>query len=233
MITKPTTDRGRATVTRVLEAACVLFAKQGVRATTLDEIGAAAGVGRGQFYHFFADKADLVADVVALQVDRVIASMQPSFDAMSTAADVRAWCDDAVRSYASSNDPIRCPIGSLVHELDQDEGPARDALKAGFARWEALFVKGLQRVADSGGLIAGADPKLLAHGLLAAYQGGVLLADVSGDVEPLRRALETLTATALVPKHHCVRVGRTDGRGARVAAKSFARRPTRSSRRSS
>jgi TetR/AcrR family transcriptional repressor of nem operon len=199
VITKPTTDRGRATVTRVLEAACALFAKQGVRATTLDEIGAAAGVGRGQLYHFFADKADLVADVVALQVERVIASMQPSFDAMCTAADVRAWCDNAVRSYASSNDPIRCPIGSLVHELDQDEGPARDALKAGFARWEALFVKGLQRVAASGGLIAGADPKLLAHGLLAAYQGGVLLADVSGDVEPLRRALEAVTATTLAP----------------------------------
>lgn len=232
MITKPTTDRGRATVTRVLEAACVLFAKQGVRATTLDEIGAAAGVGRGQLYHFFADKADLVADVVALQVERVIASMQPSFDAMSTAADVRAWCDDAVRSYASSNDPIRCPIGSLVHELDQDEGPARDALKAGFARWEALFARGLQRVADNGGLIAGADPKLLAHGLLAAYQGGVLLADVSGDVEPLRRALETVMAAALVSKQHGSRARLSDKRGASVAAKSSAARPTRSSRRS-
>lgn len=199
MITKPTTDRGRATVSRVLESACVLFAKQGVRATTLDEIGAAAGVGRGQLYHFFAGKADLVADVVALQVEQVIASMQPSFDAMSTAADVRAWCDDAVSSYASSNDPIRCPIGSLVHELDHGEGPARDALKAGFARWEALFAEGLRRVADNGDLIAGADPSLLAHGLLAAYQGGVLLADVSGDVEPLQRALEAVTTTALVP----------------------------------
>src|SRR5690348_2059558 len=118
MITTPTTDRGRATVSRVLDAACVLFAKQGVRATTLDEIGKAAGVGRGQLYHFFADKADLVADVVALQVERVIASTQPSCDAWSTAADVRAWCEEAVGGYASSNDPIRCPIGSLVHELD-------------------------------------------------------------------------------------------------------------------
>jgi TetR/AcrR family transcriptional regulator, transcriptional repressor for nem operon len=231
VITKPTTDRGRATVARVLEAACGLFAKQGVRATTLDEIGAAAGVGRGQLYHFFGDKADLVADVVALQVERVIASMQPSFDAMSTAADVRAWCDDAVRFYASSNDPIRCPIGSLVHELDQDEGPARDALKAGFARWEALFVKGLQRVDASGGLIAGADPKLLAHGLLAAYQGGVLLADVSGDVEPLRRALEAVTAAALVPKQHASRARLPAKRGASTA-KSFAGRPTRPSKRS-
>jgi hypothetical protein len=40
---------------------------------------------------------------------------------------------------------------------------------------------------------------VLAAGLLAAYQGGVLLADAMGDVEPLRRALETVTETALVP----------------------------------
>lgn len=199
MITQPTTDRGRATVSRVLDAACVLFAKQGVRATTLDEIGTAAGVGRGQLYHFFAGKADLVADVVALQVERVIASMQPSFEAMSTAADVRAWCDEAVRLYADSTDPIRCPIGSLVHELDRDDGPARDALKAGFVRWEGLFAQGLRRVADNGGLAADTDPTVLAAGLLAAYQGGVLLADAMGDVEPLRRALETVTETALVP----------------------------------
>jgi AcrR family transcriptional regulator len=169
-----------------------------VRATTLDEIGAASGVGRGQLYHFFAGKADLVADVVSLQVERVIASMQPSFADMSTAADVRAWCDDAVRAYASSNDPIRCPIGSLVHELDKD-GPARAALKAGFARWEALFAEGLRRVAGNGGLRAGTDPDMLAGGLLAAYQGGVLLADARGDVEPLRRALETVTSAALAP----------------------------------
>jgi AcrR family transcriptional regulator len=199
MITNPTTDRGRATVARVLEAACVLFATDGVRATTLDEIGAAAGVGRGQLYHFFADKADLVADVVGFQVERVISSIQPPFEAMSTADDVRAWCEAAVRSHASTSDPIRCPIGSLVYQLDADAAAARAALTAGFARWERLFTAGLRRVADNGELLAGTDPSVLAAGLLAAYQGGMLLADVRGDVEPLRRALQTVMAAALPP----------------------------------
>jgi TetR/AcrR family transcriptional repressor of nem operon len=214
VITQPTTDRGRTTVSRVLDAACVLFAKQGVRATTLDEIGTAAGVGRGQLYHFFADKADLVADVVALQVERVIASMQPYFDTMSTAADVRAWCNEAVSLYASSDDPIRCPIGSLVHELDRDDGPARDALKTGFTRWEKLFAQGLRRVADNGGLLDGTDPAMLAGGLLAAYQGGVLLADARGDVEPLRRALEAVMNAALAPPATLGRRSRTRSKAA-------------------
>lgn len=200
MITEPTTDRGRATVARILEAACVLFARQGVRATTLDEIGSAAGAGRSQLYHFFADKADLVSDVVRFQVDRVLSSVQPAFDDVDTAADLRAWCADAIRAHAASADPIRCPIGSLVYELDRsDDGPARATLKSGFARWEQVLAEALQRVADDGGLLPGTEPTILAAGLLAAYQGGMLLADVSGDVAPLRHALDTALAAALGP----------------------------------
>lgn len=204
MITEPTTDRGRATVARILEAACVLFTRQGVRATTLDEIGNAAGAGRSQLYHFFADKADLVSDVVRFQVDRVLSSVQPSFDDVNTAADLRAWCADALRAHAASDDPIRCPIGSLVYELDRSaDGPARATLKSGFARWEQVMANALQRVADSGGLLPGTDPAVVAAALLAAYQGGMLLADVSGDVAPLQHALDTALAAALgpAPKH--------------------------------
>src|SRR6516164_333408 len=129
MITRPTTDRGRATVGRVLDAACSLFAEKGVRATTLDEIGAAAGVGRGQLYHFFAGKADLVADVVGLQVERIVDPIRPAVDAMSTADDVRNFCE-AIISLHDSSEKIRCPLGSLVPQLD-DDNTAREVLKAG------------------------------------------------------------------------------------------------------
>jgi TetR/AcrR family transcriptional regulator, transcriptional repressor for nem operon len=186
-------------VQRVLDAACTLFSQRGVRATTLDEIGAAAGVGRGQLYHFFAGKADLVADVVALQVDRVITSAREFFDTMTTPADVHAWCAATVDGYAAATEAIRCPIGSLINELDQDTGPAREALQAGFVQWEDLMARGLQRVADHGGLTVGTDVRALAGGLLAAFQGGVLLADISGGVDPLRRALEIAIAGALAP----------------------------------
>ena len=197
MITRPTTDRGRATVARVLDAACALFAEKGVRATTLDEIGAAAGVGRGQLYHFFAGKADLVADVVGLQVERIVDPIRPAVDAMSTADDVRNFCE-AIISLHDSSEKIRCPLGSLVPQLD-DDNTAREVLKAGFTQWEALLADGLRRVADSGGLISGADPAVVAGGLLAAYQGGMLLADVTGDVESQRRALNTVVTAVLTP----------------------------------
>src|SRR5262245_27857644 len=64
---------------------------------------------------------------------------------------------------------------------------------------ESPLADGLRRVDDSGGLTPGTDPVVLAGGLFAAYQGGMLLADVSGDVDPLRRALHTAVAAGLAP----------------------------------
>lgn len=94
---------------------------------------------------------------------------------------------------------VGATIGSLINQLDENDQMARLALQAGFNRWEHLRQGGLQRVADGGGLTAPAGARTLAAALLAAYQGGMLLADVSGDVAPLRRALRGVTGVALVP----------------------------------
>ncbi|WP_214404858.1 TetR/AcrR family transcriptional regulator [Pseudonocardia lacus] len=199
MRTEPRTAKGRATVERVLDAACDLFAQQGIRATTLDQVGARSGTGRGQLYLYFAGKSDLVAAVVAVQVRRVLDGQRPLLEAMDSAADVRAWCAAAERWY-DADAPARCPIGSLVHELGEDDATARAALADGFERWRAAIADGLRRVHERGELAAGVDPDTAAGGLLAAYQGGVLLAGATGDLGALRLALATFQATVLADR---------------------------------
>jgi AcrR family transcriptional regulator len=197
MRTEPSTAKGRATVQRVLDAACDLFARQGIRATTLDQVGARSGTGRGQLYLYFAGKADLVAAVVAQQVRRVLDDQLPLLQTMSTAADVRAWCTAAERWYGP-DDPVRCPIGSLVYELGEHDTAARTALADGFGRWRAALAEVLRRVQERGELASGVDPDTGAGALLAAYQGGVLLAGATGELGALRIALAAFQASVLV-----------------------------------
>ncbi|GAA5112656.1 TetR/AcrR family transcriptional regulator [Pseudonocardia adelaidensis] len=206
MRTEPSTAKGRATVQRVLDAACDLFARQGIRATTLDQVGSRSGTGRGQLYLYFAGKSDLVTAVVTQQVQHLLDAQQPLLESMSTAADVRAWCA-AAEQWHATDDRARCPIGSLVHELGEHDDAARTALADGFGRWRSALADALRRVRDRGELAAGLDPEHAAAGLLAAYQGGVLLAGATGDIAPLRLALATFEATALAEQD-----GRPDGR---------------------
>jgi AcrR family transcriptional regulator len=200
MRTEPSTAKGRATVQRVIDAACELFARQGIRATTLDQVGARSATGRGQLYLYFAGKSDLVAAVVAQQVERVLDAQRPLLASMSTAAEVRAWCA-AAEQWHTAHDRPRCPIGSLVHELGEQDPAARTALADGFGRWRAALAEALRRVRDRGELAPGVDPETAAAGLLAAYQGGVLLAGATGDLTPLRLALATFEATVLADQH--------------------------------
>jgi TetR/AcrR family transcriptional regulator, transcriptional repressor for nem operon len=92
----PSTDRGRATRERILDAASELFYRQGVGATGLDQVIAASATGKGQLYHYFADKRALVHAVVDRQVATVLDAQQARLDQLSAPADLRAWAAELV-----------------------------------------------------------------------------------------------------------------------------------------
>ena len=192
--TVPTTDRGRATLERILDAATELFYRQGITATGLDAVIAASGTGKGQLYHYFASKRDLVLAVIDRQIELILAAQEPVLGTVTTRADLRRWADLLVSLNADSDSPARCPLGALAVELAEDDPLARDALREGFVRWRGEIAAAMRRVQSDGELRAGADPDALAEGMLAAYQGGLVLAQAHGTIAPLRAALDLALA---------------------------------------
>ena len=67
-------------------------------------------------------------------------------------------------------------------------------LAHGFERWHGVFARGLSIMRSQGRLRDEADTEELADVLLAAFQGGALLAQVSGDARPLRASLTSAIA---------------------------------------
>ena len=59
---QPPLSRGEATRARIREAANVLFLRDGVEATTVEAIAAAAGVSKPTFYLYFQRKEDLLLE---------------------------------------------------------------------------------------------------------------------------------------------------------------------------
>jgi hypothetical protein len=83
-----------------------------------------------------------------------------------------------------------CPLGSLVAGLAEDFPECRADLAGGFAQWEAAVRDGLEAMYDRGDLRRKADPARLAVALLAAVEGGTLLAQLHRDPAPLETALD-------------------------------------------
>jgi len=166
--------------------------QNGVSTTSLDDVLAAAGSGKSQLYHYFDSKAELVAAVIERQLELVLAR-QPTLTHIESWEGIDAWVSEILTTHSAPGGPFACPLGTMAAELKNDE-TFRPLLDAAFRRWEAPLARGLQTIQDRGELVADADPGRLASTVIAALQGGMLLARVRGDIAPLRDTLEGAVA---------------------------------------
>src|SRR5258707_7997878 len=83
---EPITRRGRASRERIVERAAELFAERGIAATTVDEVLAAAGAGKGQFYHYFRSRDELAAAAVGFRCEQVVAGLTEALGSVSSLA---------------------------------------------------------------------------------------------------------------------------------------------------
>ncbi len=184
------TARGAATRDRIVQAAADLMYVRGVNATTLDDIRAATGTSKSQLYRHFPDKEALVHAVIALRGQQVIERETQRLGRLSSFSGLTRWRDALIEVSSLQNGAHGCALGSMASELaDQDE-QARASLAALFTTWEGLLAAGLERMQAKGTLSPDARPGQLAVGLMAALQGGYLLASTARDVRPMEIALD-------------------------------------------
>jgi TetR/AcrR family transcriptional repressor of nem operon len=185
---RPLTRRGLATRDKIVAAAAELIYQHGVKETTNEAIRRAAGVSGSQLSHFFPDKEMLVRAVIAWRADKILVLHQvPGLGQLDSFAALRLWAD----SYIEREEICRggCSYGSLAGEIIKTHPDMREDISDGFERWEELFRRGLRAMRERGQLVSEADPDQLAYQLMAAFQGGMLLTQANGNVEPLRAAL--------------------------------------------
>lgn len=182
------TRKGQATRQRIIETAATLIYEHGAKGTSNDLVRTTAGISGSQLSHYFPDKESLVRAVISWQADAMMGrNQQPPRGPLDSVAALRAWA----ASWLGPDEPWRggCSFGSLAAEVLKTEPTLRDEVAAGFDRWRADFRSGLSAMRERGELRADADLEQLASVLMAALQGGVLIAQATEDPLALRAAL--------------------------------------------
>jgi len=184
---EPSTRRGRASRERIVERAAELFAERGIAATSVDEVLAAAGAGKGQFYHYFRGRDELAAAGVGYRCAQVVAGLTQALGSVSTLAELEQALAGFTAGFEQAGMP-GCPIGTLAAEVADRNEDARLQAAAGFDAWERLLAGALERMRQRGELRADAAPAVLATGLLASLEGGMVLSQARKDMASLRVA---------------------------------------------
>ena len=185
---EPKTGRGRASRERIVERAAELFAERGIARTSLDEVLAAAGAGKGQFYHYFRSRDELAAAAVEQRCAQVVTGLTQALGGVSSLAELEQALAGFITGFEQMGLP-GCPIGTLATEVAGRNEAARLQAAAGFDAWERLLADALARMRQRGELRADAPPAMLATGLLASIEGGMVLSQTRRDVASLRIAV--------------------------------------------
>lgn len=171
---------------RIVEAADQLFYRQGYDHTSFAQIADAVGISRGNFYHHFKTKDDILGAVI----DARLAATRSLLDQWESEG---AEPVDRIRCFIrilmmNRADIMRhgCPVGTLSTELAKLDHVAQGEANRLFI----LFRTWLRRQFAALGREAGADA--LAMHLLARTQGAATLANAFRDEAFIRQEVDQM-----------------------------------------
>lgn len=196
---EPSTKKGRATRERIIAAAADLMYRHGVAGTSTPSVRDAAGVSSSQIYHYFGDKDDLTKAVIAHQTGMIVALHTQLLTRVENLDALDGWRDFLVDTARQQSGMGGCPLGSLASELADDHPWARQAISASFDHWLTAIRTALATLVDNRTLRGDTDINQLALALLAAIQGGMILAQAQRNTAALEAGLDT--ALAAVRSH--------------------------------
>lgn len=177
---------------RIIHAAAKLMCDRGVAATTISDVAHASGAAVPEVHYHFPDKTQLVLAVIEREVT-VVLDGQDGVEAIVAWNDLDTWVSRVIGDHPTEDRPLAGPLGALAAELMKSEH-YRPALDAAFRTWEGQLSAGLRRIQERGELDPVANPDRLAASLIAAMQGGYLLAAVHGRIDIIRDVLDDAIA---------------------------------------
>jgi AcrR family transcriptional regulator len=172
------TSRGDQTRRRILAAAADLFHKQGVAATSPDEVIEASGTGKGQFYHYFKNKQGLVHEVLLTYLDEI------RNGGGDLNYDIRSWDDLAqwFRAQIALQKKFRmtrgCPFGTIGNEVTENDELIRQDLSLIFEVARTKLASFFIREKAAGRLDPAVTEESLADYCLSMIQGAMLLGKI-------------------------------------------------------
>ena len=173
------TAKGAETRLRIIRAAADLFHKQGVAATSPDQVIAASGTGKSQFYHYFGSKEGLVHEVLQTWLEAVRGGTYPADPAIDSWRDLEQWFRAHVKWQKRFQMTRGCPLGTIGNEVTADDELVRQDLTLIFEVMRNKLAAFFIREKAAGRLEPGAREHELADFCLATVEGAMLMGRIS------------------------------------------------------
>jgi TetR/AcrR family transcriptional repressor of nem operon len=171
-------SKGADTKLRIIRTAADLFHRQGLHATSPDEIIEASETGKGQFYYYFKSKEGLVHEVLMWHLNSIREGKSPINYDIDSWQDLETWFYSHIELQKSFGMTRGCPFGTAANEVNESEELARQDLDSIFEWIKGRLVSFFNREKAERRLVHDANAESLADFCIATIQGAMLLGKV-------------------------------------------------------
>lgn len=176
------------TCLRLLEAAAALMLEKGFSGTSVDSVCVRAGLTKGAFFHYFADKDALACALVEKwSRDRHALHGRLFGEHPDPLARVNAYADGLAREARTGSLLKGCLIASFAQEL-QHLPAVRRSCRKGFEDWVDQLAREIALAKERHAPNAAFDPVESAEGFIAHVEGAILISKAADDPGPVVRA---------------------------------------------
>lgn len=173
---------------QIVDAADRLFYRRGFAHTSFSDIADVVHISRGNFYHHFKSKDEILAAVIEKrQGDARDLLSQWQADRAGPNERIRCYIDILVRNGGQIK-RYGCPVGMLCAELARLQHASRAEANALFGLFRSWLCAEFIRLGCA------SDADALALHLIARSQGIAMMANTLGDPHFVRREVEELYA---------------------------------------
>jgi AcrR family transcriptional regulator len=183
------TVRGTQTRREILAAAADLFHKQGVVATSPDQVLEASGAGKGQFYHYFKNKEGLVHEVLQAYLQEIRDGSGPIGYEIESWDDLERWFTAHLNLQKRFDMTRGCPFGTIGNEVTEKDELIRQDLGLIFEVVKSKIAKFFVKERAGGRLKPDTREDELADFCVAMIQGAMLLGKVKRSSEIVETAV--------------------------------------------
>jgi AcrR family transcriptional regulator len=187
-------SRGAETKLRIIRAAADLFHRQGVGATSPDQIIEASETGKGQFYHYFKSKEGLVHEVLQSYLDDITNGTAPLNYEIKSWQDLERWFSSNIELQKKFRMTRGCPFGTIGNEVTENDELIRQDLSFIFEVMRNKLAVFFIKEKAHGRLSEEANEDQIADFCIAAVQGGMLLGKIKRNSQPVETTVREALA---------------------------------------
>jgi len=199
-------SKGQATRDRILGAAMELINRKGFHHTSIRDIIAASGVGKGDLYFHFASKEELGLALLANAKTDYFAYLTSRLKRRNPLGQVGDILMAVYNLHRHRRFMGGCLFGNIALEMSDDNPLFAAAIREIFDEWIGLLSRLLKQAQADGELDLCIQPEATARYIVASLEGAIMMARLTKQEDDILNCIQALENMLGIPPQDRARV---------------------------